>query len=159
MDWLELSSWMAIHEVETDAIVVSVIIGSCIALLRHNRNKRRRQHRFQWGTLMKRQDREKYQKMQFEDALVDAAMEMYHRGDMSDDEEKKWYIFFAEKLGMFGLKPQKNVKQGIRSRIRTRFGLKPINIPGAKPGVDKVDETYDPHKPIADGLVASRYLK
>lgn len=107
---------------------------------------------------MKRQDREKYQNMRFEDALIDAAMEMVHDGSMTVEEEKKAYRFFADKLGMSGLKPQKNVKQGIRTRLKKKFGLKSITIPGGIASV-KPDKTYDPNKPDPEGLSKSRYAK
>lgn len=154
----KLAVWCFDHQTETDLIVLTAVIGTCVLVIRRQRRTRRRLHRFLWGTLMKRQDREKYQKMHFEDALVDAAMEMYHSGGMTETEEKKWMIFFSERLEMFGLKPQKNVKKGIQARLKKKFGLKPIDLP--KDGkVQKIDKSYDPHKPDPEGLINSRYLK
>lgn len=153
-----VSTWVFDHPVETDVIVVAAVLGTCAVILRRQRRKRRRLHRFLWGTLMKRKDREQYQKMQFEDALGDAAMEMYHRGDMTEAEEKQWFIFFAERLGLFGLLPQKNVKLGVRTRLRKRFGLKPVDWPGDKPGVEHIDKTYDPNAPVIEGLSSSKYV-
>lgn len=153
-----VAEWCFDHAVEFDLMVVLSVITTCVYVMRRNRRQRRRMHRFLWGTLMKRQDREKYQKMVFEDALTDAAMEMVHRGDMTDKEEAFYFRFFAEKLELAGLKPQKNVKGGVRARLKKRFGLNLVNWPGAKPGV-LVDKTYNPNALEAEGMSKSRYHK
>lgn len=162
MQWSEaysfVSNWVFDHQVETDVIVVSGIVGAIAMSLRQQRRRRRRWHRHIWGKLMKRKDLEKYIQSRFEDALVDAAMEMVHDGTMTPLQEKKAYLFFAEKLGFTGLKPSKDVKKGIATRLRKRFGLKPVLWFGPKPGVERVDKSYDPNKPIPEGLSASKYI-
>lgn len=151
-----LSVWCFNHQLETDLIIVSAVIGSCIVALKRGRRNRRRLHRFLWGTLMGHKYRDRYQKMRFEDALLDAAMEMVHRGDMNYEEEDRWYRYFAEKMEMDGFKPQKDTKRSISRRLKSKLGLKPVNWPGDKPGVTP-DKSYDPTAPIPDGLVSSKY--
>lgn len=153
-----VSVWCFNHQLVVDIVIPVTVIGICISLLKEKRRARRRAHRYLWGMLMKRQDREKYQNMRFEDALSDAAMEMHFEGMMNDQEEQRAMLMFAERLGLQGLKPKKNVKQGIKTRLKKKFGLKPIAIPGGKPAV-KVDKTYDPHKPDPEGLIGSKYVK
>ena len=106
---------------------------------------------------MKRTDRENYQKMKFEDALGDAAFEMVYRGEMSEDEEKTWLRLFADKYGFVGLIPQKNLKRGIRARLKSLYGLKRVSWPGDNPAV-KVDSSYDPKALEPEGLSHSKYI-
>lgn len=154
-----IATWCFEHQVETDLIAVTLILWGIVALMRRQRRKRRILHRFLWGCLMKREDREKYQKMRFEDALTDAAMEMTYRGEMSSDEEKRWYLLFADKYDFVGLIPGKNVKMGIRARLKQRYGLKSVHWPGSKPGVEHTDTSYDPVAPIQEGLISSKYVR
>lgn len=94
---------------------------------------------------LKRKDREQYHMMKFEDALTDAAFEMVHSGDMTEDQERQWYAFFAARYDMKGLIPGRDgaaVKRGIRARLRFWEKRKPT-IPGPIPGVE-VDPTYNP---------------
>jgi len=168
MRWNELPSmlgnlygtfaeWSFRNEVELDVVVVVTVIGIIALLYKEQRVKRRRLHRLFWGMLMKRKDREKFQLMRFEDSIVDAAMEMVHTGDMTEAQERAWFIFFSEKLGMMGLRPQKNVKRSISERLKfkQRFGLLPVHIPGGPPEVT-VDETYQPKE--KKGLALSKFL-
>lgn len=152
------AAWSYRNEVELDVIVVVTVIGIVAILLKEKRRKRRRLRRLFWGSIMRRQDREKYQLMQFEDALVDAAMDMVAKGDMTEGQERGWFIFFVDKLGMLGLQPQKNVKRAIANRLafKQRYGLLPVEIPGGFPEI-KVDETYQPNTEKGT-LAQSKYL-
>src|SRR5258705_1545701 len=143
MNWSNLfeyvSLWCFEHQVETDVIVIGAVILAVVVYLRKQRRNRRKLNRILRGYWMKRIDRENYQKMKFEDALGDAAFDMVGAGEMTPAEERKWLYLFADKYDFVGLIPQKNVKVGILNRLTKRFGLKPVNIPGDKPGVEKVD--------------------
>lgn len=146
------------YYINVDVLYPVVIVWGILTLLKARRRIRRKLHRFLWGTLMKRQDREKYQDMRIEDAIVDSVMEMVHDGSMNAEEEKKKLREYADKLGLQGLLPQKNVKKSICIRLKKRLGLKPVNIPGGIKSVIK-DQTYDPLKPDPEGLSTSKYLK
>lgn len=146
------------HQMEMDVAVWVVVVGSLAYVIRRQRSKRRRLHRLMWGRLMKRKDLQKYQLMGFEDAIVDAAMEMVHRGDMTEAQEQYWFRFFAETCGMLGLKPQKDVKKAIQRRLNwpQKFGLLPV--PGGIPGTPEVKP--DPnYSTVKEGLSTSRFLK
>jgi diphthamide synthase (EF-2-diphthine--ammonia ligase) len=153
------AQWSFRNEVELDVITVAVVIGIIVIVLKEKRRRRRRLHRLFWGMLMKRKDREKYQLLRFEDAIVDAAMEMVSRGDMTSEQEKNWFEFFAEKYDMKGLLPVKNVKRAIELRLKFKkmFGLLPLEIPGGKPEV-KVDASYQPIKDTSS-LAKSKFLE
>lgn len=139
------AEWSFRNEVELDVIVVVVVVGIIAILLKEKQRKRRKLHRFLWGSMMKRKDRERYQLQKIEDAIVDAAMEMVHHGEMTNAEEQALFRSLAQKLGLSGLLPQKDVKRavGMRLKFKKRFGLLPVSIPG-KPEVT-VDPTYKPN--------------
>lgn len=156
-----VADWCFNHQPEVDVIVGVFAIGCFLLILRNQRKARRRLHRILWGTLMKRKDQQRYHQMMFEDALVDAAMEMVHRGDMNDSQEKAWFKFFAERYEFGGLIPHKDVKRGIKARMKHWYANpKKWKITGRVPGgVNKieVDKTYDPTSPVEGGLAASKY--
>jgi hypothetical protein len=133
-----VAMWCYEHSIAVDIAVVGVVLGSCLLLLRRRRRQRRRLRRFLWGTIMSRKDRETRQKMLLEDAIVDATMEAVDRGYMTVQEEQQWFRFYAERLGLQGLLPQRNVKAAIRRRLNwpNKYGLLPVSIPGEKPPQD-----------------------
>lgn len=145
MQWMdEVTTWMAIHPVRVDLLVLTVVAGTIVYILRRQRKHRRILHRKVWGMYLKRKDRNKYQLMKFEDAITDVALEMVHQGDMTEEQEKMWYNFFAVSCEMKGLKPgrdQASIKRGIRTRLKY-WAKRKIIIPGDPPGV-KVDPTYE----------------
>src|SRR6266852_5871781 len=116
--------WCFSHQVESDVIIVFAVLGTCVYVLRRDRRDRRRFNRFVWGMFMsKREDLKKLQRMCFEDAIVDAAMEMVHLGYMSEVQEEQWYKFFADNCKMLGLRPTKTKASLIRA-IRNRLVFK-----------------------------------
>lgn len=159
----KFASWVYDHPIETDIAIVLGVVGSIWVILSWRRRARSRVYRIIRGELMKRKDREAAQRMKFEDAIVDAAMEMVQSGDMTPAQEKEWYEFFLGNYGFKGLAPLKNldsVKRGIRMRLRLGWALKPVKIPGDKPG-GKVDPTYKPVEveiPERKGLETSKYV-
>lgn len=97
---------------------------------------------------LKRKDLERLHLMRFEDAITDIAFEMVARGEMTEQQEKDWYLFFANNYGMKGLIPghgrgnPASVKKGIRFRINWLWSTPKPDIPGPKPGV-KEDAQYN----------------
>lgn len=156
-----VAAWCFAHQVEVDVIVGVFAIGCFLLILRNQRKARRRLHRILWGTWMKRKDQQRYHQMMFEDALVDAAMEMVHRGDMNESQEKAWFKFFAERYEFGGLIPAKDVKRGIKARMKHWYANpNKWKISGRVPGGVKqvvVDKTYDPNAPVEGGLSTSKY--
>jgi hypothetical protein len=128
--YVTVATWCFEHPIATDFIILGVVLKVCGELLKSRRRSRRRLHRYLWGTLMTRQHREKYQDMRIEDAIGDTIMEMEFDGSMNTTEANKKLREYGEKLGLSGLIPQKDVKRGIRIRLKKRIGLKPASIPG-----------------------------
>lgn len=146
------------YVINVDILYPLVAIMVIFALLKAQRRIRRKLHRYFWGTVMKRQDREKYQDMRIEDAITDAILEMEYDGSMNTEESRKKMREYGEKLGLLGLLPQKDVKKGCNVRLKLlRKSKKPV-IPG---GINQIvrDKTYDPLKPDPEGLSTSKYLK
>lgn len=145
MQWMdEVTTWMAIHPVRVDLLVLTVVAGTIVYILRRQRKHRRILHRKVWGMYLKRKDRKAYHLMKFEDAITDIALEMVHRGDMTEIEERQYYAYFAECCDLKGLKPcrdQASVKRGIQRRLKMLYKNKPT-IPGGPPDI-KVDPTYE----------------
>lgn len=148
------------HPVEVETVTVAVIVGSLVVYLRGQRRRRSRAHRLIRGAIMKRRDQEAYFRMQFEDAIVDKAMEMVHRGEMTPRQEQEYYELFAHSYGMTGLLPMRNaeaLKRGIKMRLHMAPDTRP-KIPGGR-AVVAVDKTYEPTSNVVPikGSKKSRY--
>ncbi len=159
-----VAEWVYQHPLETDIFIVLVVVGSIHFILRHKRVKRRRAHRLIRGALMKRKDIEAFQRMRFEDAITDMAMEMVGRGEMTEQQEREWYEFFANLYNFKGLLPQartpESVKRSIKKRLQLHYGLQAVHIPGG-PNTVTVDPNYKPViEPTVEkkGLEASKYI-
>lgn len=160
--WNEIFAWVTLHPIRTDILVVAFAAGILTLALLRQRRIRRKFHRLVWGASMKRKDREKYQMMRFEDAITDAAMEMIQEGNMTEDQDKEWMKFFAERYQFKGLIPRRDVstvKRGCKKRAFMLQHTPDVSIPGGKPGVEKVDVSYQPSAPEPEGLTTSRYAK
>lgn len=157
------AAWVYDNPVETDVIIGLCVAGSLLLLTKRARRMQRRAHRLLWGALMKRKDREKYQKMKLEDAIVDCVENMVHEGDMTPTQAIETYTKMGKSYDLVGLMPgrdQASVKRGILYRFRTwYYAPKKVILPGAKPGEGvEVDPNYKPEFAIVRrGLDSSKY--
>lgn len=153
--------WILNNQAWSDAIAGVVAAGIVVFLFGRTQRMRRRLHRKYWMLVMKRKDRELYQRMKFEDAIGDATLQMLCDGEMTEQEAKEAYRLFAVKMGFTGLVPKrdkKSIKKAINGRLKGVFYRKKPRIPGPMPGVEKVDASYDPSVPET-GLSKSKYFK
>lgn len=153
------ASWVYDHPVEADLIIIGAV-AFCIYKF-YNRQYRRRHRKFRIirGCWMSREERERLQKMRYEDALVEASWRMIEAGEMSVDEEKRWYRKFAEAYDMAGLWPSKTVQsiiKGCRTRIAwlrktpkpNTFGLPEVKSdPNYSGGASVLAKSKYAHKP------------
>lgn len=145
MNYSEIAEWVFRHPIRTDVIVVAAVTGSIAYVLNRQRIRRRKLHRLIRGMLMKPRDTRTYQRMQFEDALMDAALTMLSRGEMTDKQFEWWrQEVFIKQLKLQDFIPKKNVKRGIRARLKELYGLNPWrNVAGGPPTIT-TDVTYKP---------------
>lgn len=156
-----VSGWVYSNPVETDLIIAATVAGSLLLYTNRARRLRRKAHLILWGSLMKPQHREKLQKMRIEDAIVDVCMEMVQTGEMTSDQEAKWYVKMSRAYGLVGLMPGRNqasVKRGINIRLLRGWWTKKPKLPGDAPG-GPVDPNYKPKFEVARrGLKSSKYI-
>src|SRR6185436_20851909 len=126
----EVMNWMSIHPLRVDFIVFAVVAGSIAYILGRSRSRRRVLHRKVRGMYKKRVDIERFHLMRFEDAITDACMEMVHRGEMTEAQEKMYYEWFSTlRRGRQGLclipgRSQEATKKGIRARLKKFYNKK-----------------------------------
>lgn len=161
--YVAVADWVLVNPVETDIGLGLVIAGSLLWYTKRAKKMRSRARRLMWGTLMRRKDRVKYQKMILEDFIGDAFVKMKHDGDLTDIEENLWIQKLAKAYGLTGLLPtrdQASVKRGVNWRLlQGWFTKKKPTIPGGHPSQDLVvDPNYKPEFEVArKGLNQSKY--
>jgi len=154
-----VSAWCFNHQVETDVMIVVTVLGICAYILKGQRHRRRIRNRLLRGMYMlTRKEQKRLQQTRFEDAIVDIAMEMVSRGEMTEQQEAEWYKYFYEQCKLKGLQPTRtlsSVKRAVEKRLtwKNLYGLLPVKIPGGPPGT-KADPTYDGR---SEGLARSKY--
>lgn len=157
--------WVFEHPVETDLLIIGAVTFALVKLFESRRRKSRRKFRLMRGSWMSEEQRRRLQRMRFEDALGDAALDMLMSGEMSKEDEKFWNIMFHDAYKFTGMIPGPLSKaqkiRGALTRI-TFYKRRPWAVVGRNAGGPPVatsDPDYIPNSDKYSRLSNSRYAK
>ncbi len=153
-----VSEWCYSHQLETDVIAGTVVVGSLIWLKLRQDRMRRRLRRIWWGKTMRRtRNRLAYEKTMMAFRLEEMLIDMAYCGELTDKSAEEWRQSFKNRYNLEELSPRKSkysIMKAIKNRLKRGVHTKTKpNIPG-KPVVTS-DPTYHPKK--TSGMEKSKW--
>jgi hypothetical protein len=170
MDWIRLqqlgvqtyatvSEWCYTHQIATDIVAGTLVVGSVLALHLRRERVRRRLRRIWWGKTMRRtKNRLAYEKTMIAFRLEEMLIDMAYLGELTDKSAEEWRQSFKNHYNLDELQPRKSqfsVKKAIRGRLKRGVHLIKPHIPGGKNEV-KHDPAYKP-KAAKVGMEKSKW--